>query len=195
VPAHRLGAAKAQLHRNYIVAQTADSLILVDQHAAHERLVFEALKRGLEARGAPSQMLLIPEIIDLPPADAHRLLRHAGLFERLGLLIEGFGAGAVSVSGTPSMLGRVDAQGLIRDLADEIAEQDDESGLMRRLNDIASTMACHGSVRAGRELRAEEMDALLRQMEATPGSDTCNHGRPTFVELKLADIERLFERR
>jgi DNA mismatch repair protein MutL len=192
---HRLGAAKAQVHRNYIVAQTADSLILVDQHAAHERLVFEALKRGITERGTPSQMLLIPEIVDLAAADAERLLRHAGLFSKLGLMIEGFGDGAVAVGGTPSMLGRVDAQALIRDLADEIAEQDDDSGLMRRLNDIAATMACHGSVRSGRELRAEEMDALLRQMEATPGSDTCNHGRPTFVELKLADIERLFERR
>ncbi|MCU0830510.1 MAG: DNA mismatch repair endonuclease MutL [Rhizobiaceae bacterium] len=192
---HRLGMAKAQVHRNYIVAQTADSLILVDQHAAHERLVFEALKRGLDTNGAPSQMLLIPEIVTLPMGDAARLLRHGDLLARFGLHLEGFGEGAIAVTGTPAMLGEVNAKALIHDLADEISERDTADGLRRRLDDLAARIACHGSVRSGRVLRMEEMDALLRQMEATPGSGTCNHGRPTFVELSLADIERLFERR
>jgi DNA mismatch repair protein MutL len=192
---YRLGAAKAQIHRNYIVAQTAGSLILVDQHAAHERLVYEGLKRGLDANGAPAQMLLIPEIVELPASDAARVLRHAELLARFGLMLEGFGEGAIAVTGTPSMLGETDARALVIDLADDIAENDTPDSLRRRLDRIAATIACHGSVRSGRELRLEEMNALLRQMEATPGSDTCNHGRPTFVELRLEDIERLFERR
>jgi DNA mismatch repair protein MutL len=191
----RLGAARAQLHRNYIVAQTEDGFVLVDQHAAHERLVFEALKRGLAANGAPSQMLLMPDIVSLPEADAIRVLDHADTLSKFGLMIEGFGPGAIAVSGTPSMLGDVDTKQLILDLADEISESGQSRALDNRINAIASRIACHGSVRSGREMRVEEMNALLREMEATPGSDTCNHGRPTFVELKLADIERLFERR
>ncbi len=190
-----LGAARAQVHENYIVAQTRDSLIIVDQHAAHERLVYEALKNALHSRAVPSQMLLLPEIIDLPEEDAERLAMHSETLARFGLGIERFGPGAVAVRETPSMLGETNVQQLVRDLADEIADNDTVETLKERLDKIAATMACHGSVRSGRLLKAEEMNALLRQMEATPGSGTCNHGRPTYIELKLADIERLFGRR
>ena len=192
---HKLGAARAQVHENYIVAQTADSLIIVDQHAAHERLVYEAMKNALASRPMPSQMLLIPEIIDVGEDDAARLSAHAGTLMRFGLALERFGPGAVAVRETPSMLGELDAAQLVRDLADEIGEHDTTETLKQRLDAIASRMACHGSVRSGRRLRPEEMNALLRQMEATPGSGTCNHGRPTYIELKLSDIERLFGRR
>ncbi|WP_274426972.1 DNA mismatch repair endonuclease MutL [Chelativorans sp. YIM 93263] len=190
-----LGAARAQVHENYIVSQTEDSLVIVDQHAAHERLVYEALKQAIHSRPLPSQGLLMPEIIDVPEEDAERLDAHAEFLARLGLRLERFGPGAVAVRETPAMLGEVDAAALVRDLADEIAENDTTTSLKERVDRIAATMACHGSVRAGRRLKAEEMNALLRQMEATPGSGTCNHGRPTYIELKLADIERLFGRR
>ena len=190
-----LGAARAQMHENYIVAQTRDSLVIVDQHAAHERLVYEALKQAMNSRPMPAQMLLIPEIVDLPEEDAERLALHADTLARFGLGIERFGPGAVAVRETPSMLGETNVGQLIRDLADEIADNDTVDTLKERLDRIASTMACHGSVRSGRQLRPEEMNALLRQMEATPGSGTCNHGRPTYIELKLSDIERLFGRR
>ncbi|MET3593077.1 DNA mismatch repair protein MutL [Mesorhizobium shonense] len=190
-----LGAARAQVHENYIVAQTRDSLVIVDQHAAHERLVYEALKNALHSRAVPSQMLLLPEIVDLPEEDAERLAMHSQTLAKFGLGLERFGPGAVAVRETPSMLGETNVQQLVRDLADEIADNDTVETLKERLDKIAATMACHGSVRSGRLLKAEEMNALLRQMEATPGSGTCNHGRPTYIELKLADIERLFGRR
>jgi DNA mismatch repair protein MutL len=190
-----LGAARAQVHQNYIVAQTGDSLVIVDQHAAHERLVYEALKQALSSRPVPAQMLLLPEIVDLPEDDAERLAMHAETLKRFGLGVERFGPGAIAVRETPSMLGETDVQALVRDLADEIAEHDTADTLKERLDAIAATMACHGSVRSGRQLKPEEMNALLRQMEETPGSGTCNHGRPTYIELKLADIERLFGRR
>ncbi|MBR2688024.1 MAG: DNA mismatch repair endonuclease MutL [Aquamicrobium sp.] len=190
-----LGAARAQVHENYIVAQTRDSLVIVDQHAAHERLVYEALKNALHSRPVPAQMLLLPEIVDLPEDDAERLALHAETLKRFGLGIERFGPGAIAVRETPSMLGETDVQQLVRDLANEIADNDTTETLTERLNHIAATMACHGSVRSGRLLKPDEMNALLRQMEATPGSGTCNHGRPTYIELKLADIERLFGRR
>ncbi|MBB2969768.1 DNA mismatch repair endonuclease MutL [Mesorhizobium sp. RMAD-H1] len=190
-----LGAARAQIHANYIVAQTENSLVIVDQHAAHERLVYEALKNALHSRPLPAQMLLIPEIVDLAEEDAERLVAHAETLARFGLGVERFGPGAVAVRETPAMLGETDVQQLIRDLADEIAEHDTSDGLKAMLDHVAATMACHGSVRSGRRLKPEEMNALLRQMEATPGSGTCNHGRPTYIELKLADIERLFGRR
>lgn len=199
-PAHMpaacpLGAARAQIHQNYIVAQTADSLIIVDQHAAHERLVYEALKQALYAKPLASQMLLMPEIVDLPEEDALRLLEHAASLQKFGLVIESFGAGAIAVRETPAMLGEVNAANLVRDLADEVAEHETADGLKAMLDYVAATMACHGSVRSGRILKVEEMNALLRQMEETPASGTCNHGRPTYIELKLADIERLFGRR
>jgi DNA mismatch repair protein MutL len=190
-----LGAARAQIHANYIVSQTEDSLIIVDQHAAHERLVYEALKTALHSRPLPAQMLLIPEIVDLPEEDVERLVSHAETLSRFGLGVEAFGPGAVAVRETPSMLGEIDVQQLIRDLADEIAEHDTSDGLKAILDHVAATMACHGSVRSGRRLKPDEMNALLRQMEDTPGSGTCNHGRPTYIELKLTDIERLFGRR
>ena len=191
---HPLGAARAQIHANYIVAQTEDGLVIVDQHAAHERLVFEAMRKALHSKRLASQVLLIPEIIDIPEEDCDRLMQHAAELSELGLAIERFGPGAIAVRETPAMLGEVDAQGLIRQLADEIAEWDTASGLSAKLEYVAATMACHGSVRSGRRLRPEEMNALLREMEVTPGSGQCNHGRPTYIELKLSDIERLFGR-
>jgi DNA mismatch repair protein MutL len=191
---HPLGAARAQLHENYIVAQTQDGLVIVDQHAAHERLVFEAMRNALHSRAVPAQALLIPEIVDLPEDDCDRLVAHAEEFAKLGLGIERFGPGAIAVRETPAMLGEMDANGLIRQLADELAEWDTANGLKAKLEYLAATMACHGSVRSGRRMRPEEMNALLRQMEATPGSGQCNHGRPTYIELKLSDIERLFGR-
>ncbi|GHC67898.1 DNA mismatch repair endonuclease MutL [Limoniibacter endophyticus] len=190
-----LGAARAQVHENYIVAQTEDSLVIVDQHAAHERLVYEALKNALHSRPLASQMLLIPEIVDLPADDAERLATHSETLARFGLGVERFGPGAIAVRETPAILGETDVSQLVRDLADEIADNDTADTLKERIDAIAATMACHGSVRSGRRLRAEEMNALLRQMEATPGSGTCNHGRPTYIELRLSDIERLFGRR
>ena len=191
---HPLGAARAQVHENYIIAQTEDGVVIVDQHAAHERLVFEDMRRALGAKTVPSQALLIPEIADLPEEDCDRLMEHAESLKSLGLHYERFGPGAILIRETPSMLGEVDAQALIRELADEIGEWDTSSTLHARLEHVAATMACHGSVRSGRRLRVEEMNALLRQMEATPGSGQCNHGRPTYIKLKLADIERLFGR-
>lgn len=189
-----LGAARAQLHENYIIAQTENGLVIVDQHAAHERLVFEQMRNALHSRRPPSQVLLIPEIVDLPEEDCDRLMDHAAGFDALGLVIERFGPGAVAVRETPAMLGEVNVQGLVRQLADEIAEWDAASTLANKLEYVAATMACHGSVRSGRRMRPEEMNALLRQMENTPGSGQCNHGRPTYIELKLSDIERLFGR-
>ena len=190
-----LGAARAQVHETYIVAQTRDGLVIVDQHAAHERIVYERMKAALGKTGVARQILLIPEIVELDEADAARLVARAEDLASFGLLIESFGPGAVAVRETPSMLGEVDAQGLLRDLAEHMAEWDDELPLERRLMHVSATMACHGSVRAGRRLKPEEMNALLREMEETPNSGQCNHGRPTYVELKLTDIERLFGRR
>ena len=192
---HPLGAARAQIHETYIVAQTRDGLVVVDQHAAHERLVYERMKAALEKSGVARQILLIPEIVELDETDVERLLARAQELSRYGLVIEPFGPGAVAVRETPSMLGEVNARGMLCDLAEHMAEWDEALPLERRLLYVAATMACHGSVRAGRRLKPEEMNALLREMEATPNSGQCNHGRPTYVELKLADIERLFGRK
>jgi DNA mismatch repair protein MutL len=192
---HRLGAARTQLHRNYIIAQTADGMVIIDQHAAHERLVYERLKQAAASKTAPSQHLLLPEIVNLPRADALRVLAHSEILEQLGLSIEGFGEGAIAVTAMPAALSGADAGAILRDIADELDTSGQSQSLQARLDAIASRIACHGSVRSGREMRVEEMNALLRQMEATPGSDTCNHGRPTFIALSLAQIERLFERR
>ncbi len=189
-----LGAARAQVHENYIVAQTRDGLVIVDQHAAHERIVYERLKAALDKTGVARQILLIPEIVELDEADAERLAARAGELLRFGLAIEAFGAGAIAVRETPSLLGEVDARALLTDLAQHMAEWDEALPLERRLLHVSATMACHGSVRSGRRLKAEEMNALLREMEVTPNSGQCNHGRPTYVELKLTDIERLFGR-
>ncbi len=194
-PAWPLGAARAQVHGTYIVAQTADGIVIVDQHAAHERLVYERLKAALETTGLARQVLLMPEVVELAESEVARLVQHAPALAKLGLTLEAFGPGAVVVRETPAMLGQVDVQGLVRDLADEIVELGEGRSLAERLAEVASTMACHGSVRAGRRLSPPEMNALLREMEATPHSGQCNHGRPTYVELKLSDIERLFGRR
>jgi DNA mismatch repair protein MutL len=194
-PVGRLGAARAQLHETYIVAQTADGIVIVDQHAAHERLVYERMKARLAAGGAPRQLLLIPEVVALDPAGMEALLARAEEIAELGLVLEAFGPGAVVVRETPALLGETDVQGLVKDLADDLVSAEGAAPLKERLEDVCAAMACRGSVRAGRRLAAEEMNALLREMEETPYSGQCNHGRPTYVELKLADIERLFGRR
>lgn len=190
-----LGAARAQVHETYIVAQTRDGVVIVDQHAAHERLVYERMKAEMADGGVTRQALLLPEVVELDPAEAERVAARAEELAALGLSIEPFGPGAILVREVPALLGETDAAGLIRDIADDLAENGQALALKERLEDVCSTMACHGSVRAGRRLTAPEMNALLRQMEATPHSGQCNHGRPTYVELKLADIERLFGRR
>lgn len=190
-----LGAARAQIHETYIVAQTADGIVIVDQHAAHERLVYERMKEQIATGGIARQALLVPEIVELDEAAVGRIVARAAEFAELGLVLEAFGPGAVAVREVPALLGEVDVQGLVRDLADELAEFGTALSLKEKLADVCGTLACHGSVRAGRRLAPEEMNALLRQMEATPHSGQCNHGRPTYVELKLADIEKLFGRR
>ncbi|WP_419903729.1 DNA mismatch repair endonuclease MutL [Kiloniella sp.] len=193
---HPLGAARAQFHENYIITQTADGIIVVDQHAAHERLVLEKMKAQMAEQGVKTQMLLLPEVVELDEDAAHRLVKRADELSELGLVLEGFGPGAVVVREVPAILGeRANAAGLVTDLADELAELGETLALKERVERVLGTMACHGSVRSGRRLNGEEMNALLRQMEVTPHSGQCNHGRPTYIELKLADIEKLFSRR
>ncbi|WP_102109182.1 DNA mismatch repair endonuclease MutL [Oceaniglobus roseus] len=190
-----LGAARGQVHENYIIAQTADGMVIVDQHAAHERLVYEKLKRQLAENAVAAQALLIPEIVELSDADCARLMELAPELSRLGLTVEPFGHGALAVRETPAILGAVDATAMLKDILDELDDLGESSTLQARIEAVLSRVACHGSVRSGRWMRAEEMNALLREMEATPHSGQCNHGRPTYVELKLSDIERLFGRR
>jgi len=189
-----LGAARGQVHENYIIAQTETGMVIVDQHAAHERLVYEKLKRQMAENGIAAQALLIPEIVELSDGDAARLLQIAPELTMLGLNIEAFGGSAVAVRETPAILGEVNAKAMIHDILDELADQGSAGSVQARIEAILSRIACHGSIRSGRRMRAEEMNALLREMEATPHSGQCNHGRPTYVELKLADIERLFGR-
>ncbi len=189
-----LGAARAQVHENYIIAQTESGIVIVDQHAAHERLVYERLKAQRVASAIATQALLIPDIIDLSAGDAAMILDHAADLERLGLMIEPFGGTAIAVRATPAILGPVNSTALIRDILDELADLGQSGQLQSRIDAILSRMSCHGSIRSGRQMRPEEMNALLREMEATPLSGQCNHGRPTYVELKLSDIERLFGR-
>ena len=190
-----LGAARAQLHETYVVAQTADGIVIVDQHAAHERLVYERMKEAIAAEGVARQGLLIPEVVELDEDIVAALLKRTDDLAQLGLVIESFGPGAIAVRETPALLGEVNVQDLVRDLGDEMMELGETFSLKEKLEEVCGTMACHGSVRSGRRLRLDEMNALLRQMEETPHSGQCNHGRPTYVELKLADIERLFGRR
>ncbi|WP_022702370.1 DNA mismatch repair endonuclease MutL [Pseudorhodobacter ferrugineus] len=190
-----LGAARAQVHENYIIAQTTDGMVIIDQHAAHERLVYERLKAQRDTNGIAAQALLIPEIIELSASDTARLLDLAPDLAQLGLVIEGFGGSAIAVRETPAILGRVNATALLRDILDDLADLGASDRLQAKIDAVLSRMACHGSIRSGRQMRAEEMNALLREMEATPLSGQCNHGRPTYVELKLADIEKLFGRR
>ncbi len=193
-PDERLGTARAQLHKTYIVAETEAGIVLIDQHAAHERIVYEKLKAGLAAGRIARQLLLIPEIVEMPEEDTSLLLENRDKLAESGLVVESFGPGAVIVRETPALLGQADLQTLVRDLAHELAGHA-QTGVETRLHAICATMACHGSVRAGRAMRVDEMNALLREMETTPNAAQCNHGRPTFVELSRADLERLFERR
>ena len=190
-----LGSARAQLHGTYILAETATGIVLVDQHAAHERLVHERMKADLARHGVARQTLLLPEIVELDEGVAARLAARARELAEFGLVIEAFGPGAVVVREVPALLPGLDVAGLVRDLADELAEWGDALSLKERVESVCGTLACHTSVRAGRHLSPAEMDALLRQMEVTPNSGQCNHGRPTYVALDLADIERLFGRR
>jgi DNA mismatch repair protein MutL len=190
-----LGAARAQLHETYIVAQTSDGLVIVDQHAAHERIVYEKLKRALGEKGISTQMLLVPAVVELDASDAAALVARSEKLAKLGLILEAFGQGAVLVRETPALLGDTSTDDLVRDLAEHIAEWDDALPLERNLLGVASRISCHGSIRAGRRLKPEEMNALLREMERTENAGQCNHGRPTYVELKLFDIEKLFGRR
>ncbi len=190
-----LGVARAQLHETYVIAQTTDGIIIVDQHAAHERLVYEDMKRQMAAGGVKRQALLIPDVVELTEDEAARIIERADELASLGLEVEPFGTGAVCVRATPALFGEMDTPGLIKDLADDFAEYEAGLALKERFEEVMGNMACRGSVRAGRRLNGEEMNALLRQMEATPHSGQCNHGRPTYVELKLADVERLFGRR
>ncbi|MBL6946123.1 MAG: DNA mismatch repair endonuclease MutL [Rhodospirillales bacterium] len=190
-----LGVARGQVHETYIVAQTDDGIVIVDQHAAHERIVQERINAALDRDGVARQGLLIPDVVELDEAAADRVAARADELAELGLTLEAFGPGAIVVRETPALLGEIDVQGLIRDLADDLSEMDEAISLKERLADICATMACHGSVRAGRRLNGAEMNALLREMEATPHSGQCSHGRPTYVELKIADIEKLFGRR
>jgi DNA mismatch repair protein MutL len=189
-----LGTARAQMFENFIIAQNGDSLVLVDQHAAHERLVYERFKAQLADGPVPSQMQLIPVVVELPEEDCARLEEAAPTLERLGLHLDRFGPRAVAVRETPGLLGQADIGGLVRDLADGLAEWESAAALGDRLDAIIARMACHGSVRAGRVLRVDEMNALLREMERTPHAGQCIHGRPTYVELKKADLERMFGR-
>ena len=193
-PDFPLGTARGQVHENYIIAQTATGMVIVDQHAAHERLVYEKLKRQMSENGVAAQALLIPEIVDLSASDCSRLLDMAEQMAGFGLSIEPFGGNAIAVRETPAILGVVDAKAMILDILDEITDQNESNSLQARIEAILSRVACHGSIRSGRRMRGEEMNALLREMEATPHSGQCNHGRPTYVELKLSDIERLFGR-
>lgn len=194
-PHYPLGAARAQVHETYIVSETEDGMIIVDQHAAHERLVYERMKATLAEAGVKRQILLVPDIVELDEASVDHLLSRQAELEEMGLIIEPFGPGALAVRETPAVLGTVNTKSLLRDLADDLSELDESLSLKERVDDVFSTMACHGSVRAGRRLTGEEMNALLREMEATPHSGQCNHGRPTYVELKRDEIEKLFGRK
>jgi DNA mismatch repair protein MutL len=190
-----LGAARAQVHDAYIIAQTGDGVVIVDQHAAHERIVYERLKRQRAERGVERQILLSPAVIDLAPDEAALLVEHAAALEELGVVIESFGPGAVLLREVPSLIAGGDMNLMMRDLVDDLSAEDGALSLERRLDHRLATIACHHSVRSGRKLKPEEMNALLREMERTPGAGQCNHGRPTYIELKLGDIERLFGRR
>jgi len=190
-----LGAARGQLHETYIVAQTRNGMVLVDQHAAHERLVMERMKKAFAEKSVARQLLLLPDVVEIDEVAAERVCARAEELAEMGLEVEPFGTGAIVVRETPAMLGECDVKGLIQDLADDLAEFETALSLKDRIDDVFATMACHGSVRAGRRLTIDEMNALLREMEVTPHSGQCNHGRPTYVELPLADIEKLFGRR
>ena len=194
---HPLGVARGQVAKTYIVAEAEDGLVIVDQHAAHERLVLERMRKAMLDNGGavPSQAMLLPEVVELDEAACDRLESRIAELSDFGLEIERFGPSAILVRATPAMLGSGEARGLIEDIADDLAAYDSALSLKERIDLVASTMACHGSVRAGRVLNVAEMNALLREMEVTPHSGQCNHGRPTWVKLALGDVEKLFGRK
>jgi DNA mismatch repair protein MutL len=195
-PDHPLGAPVAQVLDTYVIAVASDgSLVMVDQHAAHERLTHEAIREQMLDGGVRTQPLLLPAVVDLPQADASRLVARSAELAALGLEIEAFGPGAILVRALPAALGTPEPAPLLRDLADELEELEETTALAARLDAVIARLACHGSIRAGRRLNAAEMDALLRQMEATPRAATCSHGRPTFLKLSKLEIEKMFGRR
>ena len=189
-----LGAARAQLHKTYVIAETGDGIVLVDQHAAHERLVMERMKEGLAEGSLASQTLLLPEVVDIPVDQYEAILGEVDMLNRLGLQLEGFGQGSLLVRGVPALLGEVSPSAIVRDIGEELSHLGGSTGLQDRLNAVIASISCHGSVRAGRQLGSDEMNALLRQMEETPAAGQCNHGRPTFITLSLSDLEKLFHR-
>ena len=190
-----LGAARAQLHKTYVIAETQDGIVLVDQHAAHERLVMERMKEGLAKGALASQALLLPDVVDLPADQYEAVLGEAEMLSKLGLQLEGFGQGSVLIRGIPAILGDASASEIVSDIAEELCDLGGSTGLEERINAVIASLSCHGSVRAGRQLRSDEMNALLRQMEDTPAAGQCNHGRPTFITLSLSDLEKLFHRK
>ena len=189
-----LGAARAQLHKTYVIAETGDGIVLVDQHAAHERLVMERMKEGLAEGPLASQTLLLPEVVDIPIDQYEAILGEVDMLNRLGLQLEGFGQGSLLVRGVPALLGEASPRAIVRDIGEELSHLGGSTGLQDRLNAVIASISCHGSVRAGRQLGSDEMNALLRQMEETPAAGQCNHGRPTFITLSLSDLEKLFHR-
>ena len=192
---HLLGAAKAQLHKTYIVAETEDGITIIDQHAAHERLVMERMKAAMAEAGVASQALLLPEVVNMQEHHCEAILNAAEMLGKMGLTVENFGVGAVVVRDVPAMLGNPNVTQLVQDIAEELIELGDSTSLEDRINHVLATVSCHGSVRAGRVLNSAEMNALLREMEVTPRSGQCNHGRPTWVSLSLSEIETLFGRK
>jgi len=190
-----MGAARAQFHSTYIITETSDGITIVDQHAAHERLVMERMKKALEEGGIKRQMLLLPEVVEPGQAEAGLLLDHQDMLAQLGLVVESFGDGAILVREVPAILGQANASTMINDIIEELQHLGSSTILEDKINHVLATMSCHGSVRAGRRLNPDEMNALLREMEVTPRSGQCNHGRPTWIALSLKDIEKLFSRR
>ncbi len=190
-----MGAARAQFHSTYIITETSDGITIVDQHAAHERLVMERMKTALEEGGIKRQMLLLPEVVEPGQAEAGLLLDHQDMLAQLGLVVESFGDGAILVREVPAILGQANASTMINDIIEELQHLGSSTILEDKINHVLATMSCHGSVRAGRRLNPDEMNALLREMEVTPRSGQCNHGRPTWIALSLKDIEKLFSRR
>ncbi|MEK9597446.1 MAG: DNA mismatch repair protein MutL, partial [Alphaproteobacteria bacterium] len=190
-----LGAARAQYHKNYIISETKEGIVIIDQHAAHERLVMERMKADLALNTLKTQLLLLPEIISLTPEQLEKIKHHLEPLNQLGLVIEAFGEDALIVRETPALLGEVNAQELVKDIAEELVHLSNSTSLEDKISHVLAAISCHGSIRSGRILSVAEMNQLLRDMEVTPNSGQCNHGRPTYISLSLSDVERLFGRR